>query len=275
MKEQAPDLLVRNLNHWLSTQPKKRMLRTIDGQARALLSDRYRPLDNYDLAAAVLPKLQQLEANVVSTAITEDRFYLKAVTERIQGEIAPGDVIQAGLVVSNSETGLGSLRIEELDYRLVCVNGMIRARAVRKAHLGRGNGGDAIESAREFFRDETRRLEDATFWNQVQDATTAMFNRQRFNNRLLEYTEAKDKPIAAKASEAVEVTAKRLGLNEGERENVLEYLIRGNDMSQWGLANAITRASQDVEDYTRATEMESLGGRVIELAPTDWQKIAG
>ena len=36
------------------------MVRTLDGQVRAVLSDRYRRLDNYDLAENVLPILQQL-----------------------------------------------------------------------------------------------------------------------------------------------------------------------------------------------------------------------
>ena len=36
------------------------MVRTLDGNARAFLSDRYRRLDNYDLLAHVLPMLREL-----------------------------------------------------------------------------------------------------------------------------------------------------------------------------------------------------------------------
>jgi hypothetical protein len=56
----------------------------------------------------------------LSCDVTESRFYLKAVTDRVQGEVKQGDAIQAGLVVSNSEVGQGSLRVEALDSRLVC-----------------------------------------------------------------------------------------------------------------------------------------------------------
>src|SRR6185369_9125843 len=107
-------------------------VRTFDNQVRAFLSDSYRPLDNFDLAEAVLPKLAGLGCRVESCEVTESRFYLKAVTERISGEVKKGDVVQAGLVVSNSEVGQGALRIEELDFRLVCLNGMISGTAVRK-----------------------------------------------------------------------------------------------------------------------------------------------
>jgi len=269
----APDLLATNLNHWLRNQPAQRMLRTIDGEARALLSDRYRPLDNYDLAQTVLPKLTELEAEVKSCAITEDRFYIKAVSPRIEGEVKQGDLIQAGIVVSNSEVGLGALRLEELDFRLVCLNGMIRAQAVRKAHLGRGVEHDAIEQAREFFRTETRELEDRAFWCQVQDATAAMFNPQRFRQRLLEYQEAAQQPCSNDPIKAVEVVSRHLELNETEGRNVLAHLIQGGDLSRWGLANAVTRAAEDSENYTRATELEAAGGRVIELPKSEWEKM--
>ena len=54
----------------------------------------------------------------------------------------------------------------------------------------------------------------------------------------------------------------------------MPHLIRGGDLSAWGLANAVTRTAEDVPDYDRATELEAAGGRVIELAPADWKAIA-
>jgi hypothetical protein len=121
MLSDAPDLLAANVNRWLGAQPARRLIRTLDGSVRAVLSDSYRPLDNFDLAEAVLPTLLGVEAEVISCEVTESRFYLKAVTRRVEGEVKPGDVIRAGLVVSNSEVGHGSLRVEALDYRLVCI----------------------------------------------------------------------------------------------------------------------------------------------------------
>ena len=274
MLSEAPDLLVRNLNHWLEREPAKKLVRTLDGHIRALLSNRYRPLDNFDLAESILPKLTELEARVESSAITEDRFYLKAVTPRVTGTVKSGDIVQAGIVVSNSEVGQGSLRLEEMDYRLVCLNGMIRGVAVRKAHIGRGNGDDLIEGAREFYRDETRRLEDAAFWNKVTDSATAIFDTERFNRRLLQYQEAAEETIDCDPVRAIEEVQKRFELTDGERGSVLKHLVAGGDLSRWGVANAVTRASQDVEDYTRATDLEQIGGGVIELAREDWKKIA-
>lgn len=276
MLESAPDLLARNANHWLKAQPARRLVRTLDNTVRAFLSDSYRPLDNFELATAVLPKLQGLGATVVSCEVTESRFYLKAVTDCVQGTVGVGDHIQAGLVVSNSEVGQGSLRVEALDFRLVCLNGMIREAAVRKAHLGRsgGRGLDAIEDAREFFRDETRQADDKAFFLKVQDAVASMFDPIRFMARIEQYKAAEERKIEADPVKVVELTAKRFGLNEGERTNVLTHLLQGGSLSAWGLANAVTRTAADVADYDRATSLEALGGTVVELSGSEWRSLA-
>lgn len=274
MLADAPDLLSQNVNRWLEKQSAKRLIRTIDGQIRAVLSDSYRPLDNLDLASAVLPKLLTLDARVVSGEVTENRFYLKAVSERVSGAPKVGDTIQAGVVVSNSEVGQGSLRVEALDYRLVCLNGMIRETAVRKAHLGRGaRGADMIEDAREYFRTKTRQADDRAFFLKVEDATAAMFDRARFDQRIAQYADAGAVMLASDPVAVVEVTAKRFAFNDAEKTSILQHFIRANDNSLFGLANAVTRAAQDVESYDRATELEALGGDVIELPQSEYRRL--
>lgn len=275
MLTQAPDLLATNVNAWLERQPAKKLIRCLDNQVRAVLSDSYRPLDNVELAEAVLPQLVDLQANIVSTEVTEKRFYLKAVTDKVQGEVKKGDVIQAGLMISNSEIGHGSLRVQALDYRLVCLNGMIRETAVRQAHLGRGaRGMDAIEDAREYFKPETRLADDRAFFLKVRDAVSGMFDPVKFNARISQYIEATEKPITGEVEAVVEVTAKRFGFNDSERSSILKHLIKGDMMSAWGLANAVTRAAQDVESYDRSQELEAVGGDIIELPQNAWREIA-
>ncbi len=278
MLSEQPDLLAKNVNTWLAQRGgQKQLVRTLDNQVRAILSDSYRPLDNFELAEAVLPKLASLEAQVLSCEVTDSRLYLKAATERIQGQVKVGDTVQAGLMISNSEVGQGSLQVAALDYRLVCLNGMIRDHAVRKAHLGRGSRGqDAIEDAREFFRDETRAADDRAFFLKVQDAVASMFIADKFMQRIEQYKEASERMInVEKINDVVEVAASRYQLNETEGKSVLTHLIQGGSLTQWGLANAITRAAQDVESYDRSTEMEAFGGKVIELTKSDWRTLAG
>ena len=118
MRTDAPELLRDNVNHWFQSQPEQRMIRTLGSDARAFLSRRYRRLDNFDLADAVLPTLLQMDgAQVVSCELTETRMYLKVVTAKVQADVKVGDPVQAGVCVSNSEIGMGALRVEPLVYR--------------------------------------------------------------------------------------------------------------------------------------------------------------
>ena len=122
---------------------------------------------------------------------------------------------------------------------------------------------------------ETRQADDRAFFLKVQDATAAMFNQERFDLRLALYRDVSERPIEADPVEVVEVTAKRFGLNDTERSSVLQHLIRGGDLSQFGLANAVTRAAQDVDSFDRSVEMEGIGGDVVEIPKVEWGKLAG
>ncbi len=89
------------------------------------MSDRFLRLDNFELAQAVLPVLGEMGEGVqiVSSEMTQTRMYIKAINRRLELEVNKGDVVQAGICISNSEVGLGSLKVEPLVYRLVCLNG--------------------------------------------------------------------------------------------------------------------------------------------------------
>ncbi len=274
MRTEHPDLLDRNVNTWLQTDGERRMVRTLDGQVRAVLSERYRRLDNFDLAESVLPVLQQLpEVRFESVELTETRMYLKCVTPRLSHEMAPGDLVQAGVVVSNSETGQGSLSVQPLLYRLVCRNGLIAAdSSLRKTHLGRALGTD--DEALTVFRDDTVRADDRAFFLKVRDVVQAAVTETTFRQAAYKLQRTMNIPLIGHPARTVEVLAQRYTLNEGERAGVLRHLIAQGELSGYGLVNAVTHFSQDVDDYDRATELESLGGKLIELPAADWKALA-
>jgi uncharacterized protein DUF932 len=274
MRTEQPALLDRNVNTWLQSDQEPRMIRTLDGQVRAVLSDRYRRLDNYDLAENVLPILQRLEgARFESVELTETKMYLKVVTPRVEYEIAPGDVVQAGIVVSNSEVGCGTLSVQPLVYRLVCRNGLIASdRALRKTHIGRVLQPD--EEAITVFRDDTLAADDKAFFLKVRDVVETAVSEATFRQVAQKMQTTRDIRLAGDPVKAVEVLANRYTLNDSERAGVLRHLIVAGDLSAYGLVNAVTHFSHEVEDYDRATEFEALGGKLIELPAGDWKEMA-
>ena len=274
MRGEQPVLLDRNVNTWLQSDDDRRMLRTLDGNVRAVLSERYRRLDNFDLAESVLPILQQLpEVRFESVELTETRMYLKCVTPQLKIEMAPGDIVQAGVVISNSEVGQGTLSVQPLLYRLVCRNGLIASdRALRKTHVGRALGTD--DDGITVFKDDTLRADDKAFFLKVRDVVQAAVSDATFRQAAQKLQKTLHIPLIGDPVKTVEVLANRYTLNDAERSGVLRHLISEGDLSGYGLVNAVTHFSQEVEDYDRATEFEMLGGRLIELAAPDWKELA-
>ncbi len=265
------DLRAVNVNHWLRENPQKRMVRTLDGKARAFMSDRYRVLDNYDLANAVLPVLaEQPDMEIVSTQLTDTRFYIKALFPKIEGELGVGDLAQSGIVIRNSEVGKGALDVSPLVYRKVCSNGMIANSGQKRYHVGKATG--SMNEALELYSDETLRKDDMAFWAKVQDTVRASVSQVGFNNILEDMRRTKGMDLG-NPIDTVERTAKKMGWNDTEQGSVLSHLIKDGDLSGFGLLNAITRTSQDIEDYDRATEFERMGGKIIELSQRDWREL--
>jgi hypothetical protein len=275
MRSEAPELLARNVNNWLHTQPETRLLRVLDGQMRAFLSDRYQRIENEEIARIVLPiLLEQQGVQIVSSSITETRMYIKAVFTKVQGEVAKGDVVQAGVTISNSEVGLGAVKIEPLVYRLVCLNGMTIPDA---KYTARHVGGRILETenVRDMLTDETLKADDKAILLKVRDVVKASFNEVRFARQIDTMREATGQRIEGNPVEAVKLLAKRQQLNEFEETSILRNLIEGADLSRWGLVNAVTAtAKADELTYDRATEFEALGGVLLTMPANDWTPIA-
>ena len=81
MRTEYPQLLVENVNGWwLQKEPERRMIRTLDGTARAYLSDKYRRIDNLEVAETVLPIIGNMDgATIESCELTDYRMYIKVV----------------------------------------------------------------------------------------------------------------------------------------------------------------------------------------------------
>jgi hypothetical protein len=275
MLAEAPELLATNINHWFHTNPERRMVRTLDGRARAFLSDRYRRFDNEDVAESVLPVLLEDDSiRVESTEVTDLRLYIKALFPRIEGEVAVGDAVQAGIVISNSEVGLGSLKVQPLIFRLVCLNGAIaNDYGINRYHVGRRIDGDGQDVAA-LFRDETLAADDKALAMKLQDVVRGAMDQARFRSMLDKLREANAGTKVEQPVAAVEVLARKVGLRDAEKQSVLESLIRAGNYSRWGVLNAVTQVANTHADYDRATEIESIGGTILDLAANDWREIA-
>lgn len=262
MQVERPELLQENVNTWLQYAPERRMIRTLDGSVRAFLSDRYRRLDNLELCEAVLPIIKDMAgAEITSCDVTSDHMYLKVINKKLKEEVSTGDVVQAGFVISNSEVGLGSVKVEPLIYRLVCKNGLIlKDYTQKKYHVGKQVDGD---SAYELYSDETLQADDKAFFMKVQDTVKVAADATKFAIAVDKLRTSMDIPLGKDPVKEVELLADRYQLNQNERGDVLRQLFMSGDNSRYGLLNAVTAASQLASSYERATDLERIGGEIL------------
>lgn len=288
MAAEAPDLLANNVNAWFAKYPKTRMVRALDGQARAFLSDSYRPLENEDLAQAALPALMDLGLDIMSSEITDRRFYIKAVDPKVSRELGKagakfGDgghtivrVASPAITISNSEVGHGALSIMAGIYDSFCSN--LATFGERKGSMRRYHAGARHELLGEdvfaLLSKDTRELTDKALWAQVGEVIRLAFDRARFDELVSDIEGTREQKIEGNPVKVVELTRKKFSFSEETGAGILRALIEGAELNRFGLYNAVTRASQEVADYDEASRMERIGGQLIELPAAEWKELA-
>lgn len=278
MLAENPKLLAKNVNTWFDTQPKRRMVRTIDGVARAFLSDRYRRIDNEQIAEAVLPVLLNSSSDfeIVSSDITDTKMYIQARLPRLEGEVVVGDPVQAGLIITNSEVGLGAIDIKPMIYRLVCTNGMVTGDVIadgrmRRSHLGRQLVSDESGIV---FQDDTNEADDKALMLKIRDTIKQLSDPMLFKALMDQMRAAASSEKVINPVQAIEELGKAYSLPQGEQDSILENLIRDQDYSKWGVLNAVTNTANSVSSYDRSVELETMGGSILTLPETSWHKLA-
>jgi hypothetical protein len=286
LEEKHPELLATNVNQLMDREPSRNMVRTLDGNIRAFLSDRYRPLDNFDLLDAILPAIRDSKAIPESCEVTENKMYIKLRMPWLDRELPVPEGLKMGVghtffvrkvegsvVITNSEVGSGALAIAPAVFERQCTNlAVFKDEGFGRMHIGGKAGGD--EAVTQYLTDETKRIKDAAIWGEARDVIKAVMDGRAMENIIAKLTEARGDAITGDPTKVIEVFGKKNGLNEAERGGLLKHLVGSGEMTRYGLQWAVTRLAGEVESYDRASELERLGGAVIELPKTDWTMLA-
>lgn len=282
--EDHPDLIVEQVNALFDREPETRLVRVLGDTARAFLSANYRRVDNKEVLENMLPQIVQgdIQALPLSTNVTDNKMYMKVLFEddRLAQEVGTvrgeADVIKPGFILSNSETGHGSLSVKGFFYRSYCLNGCHFGSTDIADYSRSHRGGRMINNAEyTLISDETRRLEDQVIWSQATDIITGLANPETVAKLGATIREANQTEKVVNPTEAVDVVAKELGIREAEKTGVLESFLQDGIYSKWGMVNAVTeQANRDDISYDRATELEAIGGKILAMPERQWERIA-
>ena len=141
---------------------------------------------------------------------------------------------------------------------------VVNEAAARRNHVGR-----VTDSGENFsvYSQATLDAEDKAFVMKIQDTVRAAVEEARFAQVVGKMQEAKAAQMDTHDVPAVvKLASKEFHINDSESTGVLQRLIESNDLTLYGLSNAVTRHSQDVESYDRASELESIGYSIFDHA---------
>ena len=269
----------------------RRLVRCLDGKVRAFLSDRYRILDNYDLAFQALDTVQKAGGEVLEAQLTDRHMRLKFTTRQLWDSIdetrssAPQSSWYSGgmgnqehlsrvaartkgalpggpgtvhplVTVSNSETGHGGLSIRLGIVRAICFNLATVEDTVAQVHLGK-----KLDVG--MFQEETIKADQDVVWMKCRDAIQTAFHPASFGRIVSAAQKANETEIEAPSAAAVDHLIATTDITEDSRDSILEYFVREYDKTAYGLAQAVSRSAQDITDADAATELESIAGKII------------
>lgn len=272
MRATQPELLVRNVETWWKSEPEKRMARlvqpaTVEGgrlrlgdlTGRAWLSDRYRTLDNLDFVLTVLEAAYKYEACVEAAHLDDERVYLKLLSPRLRADIKRGDVLEAGVIVKNSEVGDGRVLVQPFFKRLICMNGMVGTEQYGQVHLGGENDVGILKQ-------DTLAAEARSVWLQVRDWVVAVLEGHFLEQTVAQFRRAEGVHVPADvpAKRAVATVVRNFGLTGGDGEGILERYLRNGSDTMFGMVNAVTQyAHEGGNDFRRQVELEQYAGRLL------------
>ena len=263
LKSEFPSLLSQNINGWLSRSEKtKYLLRTfnykdekIPNICRAMLSNKYNCIDNYDVLIAALEAIKStgIHIEIVKAEITDKRMYLHVVAPEIHVEATKlldgylenrssavvGRGIISGLVITNSEVGMGTFEVSARAQILQCTNGMHdRSAKFRKVHLGARLDDGIIN-----WSQEVKNKNYELIMAQTKDAVNTFLSKE-YLGQLTDKLAASKGIMIENPSSVIDKVSAELEIPEEHKMNVLRYFLQDGDESAFGMMNAFTRQSQ-------------------------------
>jgi len=228
--------------HLLHTDPQKRMVRTLDGRVRAVLSNSYKTLDNFDLFMVSVEELEKVKAEIWEARLSDDEFRIYAVAPGITGEVKEdrpgykweaGDRHVAAISIGNSETGKGKLKVRPATLRYVCWNLNVWDEGLTKIHLGR-----KIEEEG-WMSDDTKKADDNLTWRKVRDIIRTAFDPAKFEEVIAKLNGAKKEEVTDPVK-AVEAVVELAELPKSAIDRIREKFIKDKDFTRYGLVQAVT-----------------------------------
>ena len=259
----ARELLAHNLKTIFGNRfgKSRYLLRSVHGEVRGFLSDRYRRLDSRPIIEAFATAVRQKGALPYDGYVTDTKVALQAIMPEVYEPI-PGEMVAYGLSLENSDFGNGVLSVRAYLLRIWCSNLAITQEEMRQVHLGKRLDDSVLYSQR------TYELDAETTVSALKDVVDAQLNADSLRRRMDSIRHANEQTVDAPSARDM----LRKALLKSESDAVIEAynspdtynLPAGN--TTWRLSNAISWIAGSTEDAERKLELMKIAGEVLPKA---------
>lgn len=252
------DLLVHNLNTIYGNTTDRFLTRSVEGQIRGFLSDRFRRLDSRPIIESFAKACKNTGALAVEGYSLDTKLMIKAVLPVIY-EPVPNEVLAMGVVLENSDFGHGALSVRTFCLRLWCTNFAIAEENMRKVHLG-----SRLDDV-SFFSQTTHEFDTKTIASAIHDTVSHQLGEAKIESFLAAIKKANEEKIDPKQVSAY--LSKRFTADD-KKEIVsafnspdVENLPAGN--TNWRLSNAISWIANQKSDEEEKIDFMKEAGKIL------------
>lgn len=234
------------------------LLRSVEGEVRGFLSDRYRRLDSRPLLEAFAEECQVVGAVPVDGTGSDTRVTMKAFLPMVF-EPVPNEVMCLGIEWGNSDFGAARHTVRPMIWRLWCTNKATLEDSLAQVHLGRVLSDDIEFSAR------TYDFDTKTSVSALRDVVRGLLAPAKVSMMLEGIKQANEKRVDWKQLKTK--LARRLLKSElqaaeeaFESEDVVNLPV---GKSVWRASNALSWLAGKSTDADRKLELERFAGEIL------------
>jgi len=166
------------------------LVRSVKGEMRGFLSDRFRRLDVRPLLETFVSEATARGAVPFEGLASDVRVQLKALIPT-PVEVVPGEWVALGAEWANSDYGAGKYRLALFILRVLCINGLVGSDLISQVHLG-----GRLDSRLEYSR-RTYELDTATMRSATRDLVKVAFSEETRQAQIGKIREVAAKQIDA------------------------------------------------------------------------------
>lgn len=252
------ELLSHSLNEIYHHKKDRFLVRSVEGEVRGFLSDKFRRLDSRPIIEAFAGACQKIGALPVQGYYLDTKIAIKALLPRVF-EPSPNEVIAFGVVLQNSDYGNGALSLRAFMLRLWCTNYAITDECLRQVHLGKRLDEAAM------FSQRTYDLDTKTSASALKDVIQGTLGPAEVQKMCGLIKQANDEKVDPK-----EIASwLKKNVLKGEAEKITEAFASADvenlppGQSVWRLSNAISWVAGHTENKERALELMQLAGTAL------------